>query len=238
MKVSGFLVAAAALAASGAAHASVIFDTISGVSQFNTNIVQFTNGGSPLGDSFAVNGVGHINSVSLSLGATNTADGGSVLIYIVPDAAGLPSHSGSTTNLTGATLLATVLDSSLTQVSGFNPALSTVKITPTPFAVTSGTYWIELVDGSDTNNGGTSTAATSALWGYNIDGSGVGTTNQFYSFNGGGTLNATSDAFGPYRMSVDATLSTAVPEPSTLAILGVSVIGLGIARRKARQTLG
>ena len=237
MKISGFfLVAAASLVGADAAHAAVLFDTITGVSQLGVNSVTAGSGASPLGDSFAVKGVGTLNSVWLDLGATSTTDGGSVLVYIVPDAGGAPSHVGLT--LTNRTLLGSFNDSALLGVSGSaaNPTLHTERIT-TNFAVTTGTYWIQLVDGSDTANGGTSLNPTSAVLGDNLDGSGVGTAGQFYSNNNGNnSIGVSPDEFGPYRMTINATItSTDVPEPTSFAILGAGVIGLGLSRQRVKK---
>lgn len=211
---------------SGSVSASVLFDTITGVSQVGLNDIEFVDGGSPLGNSFYVNGSGQVETVSFSLGAKTPTSGGSVLVFIVPDVNGLPAHSGSTTNLVGATLLGTIFDSSLLQVGSGNTPLPTTTIT-TDFAVNAGTYWIELVDGADRGNGGLDTQSTSAVWGYNIDGRGIGTSGQYYSTNSGGTLTATSDLLGPFRMAITGTIeSVAVPEPSSLLILCFSIWGL------------
>ena len=210
--------------AAGSARASVLFDTITGVAQSGYNTLQVGSGGSPLGNSFTVNTSGQIGRISLSLGAFNPTDNGSVLVYIVPDVSGLPSHVGSSTTLSNRTLLGTIRDTSLTLAGQSNAALPTTSI-QVNYQFSPGTFWIELVDSLDIANGGNGTAS-SAVWAYNADDAGFGTTNQFFSFNNGSSLVAVSDTSGPFRLTIDATVGdVAVQEPASVLVLGAALIG-------------
>jgi len=214
------------------ANAAVVFDTILGATQAGLNDVQFVGGGSPLGNSFHVNGSGQVETISFSLGAKTPTDGGSVLVFIVPDMNGLPAHYDSTTNLLGASLLGTIPDSSLMLVGSGNPALPTTTIT-TQFNVLTGTYWIVLVDAADSGNGGLALQSTSAVLGYNKDGHGIGTLGQSFSNNSAGMLTATPDEFGPYRLTITGTVELIdVAEPSSLLVMGSGLWGLWLRSRR------
>ena len=220
--------------ASGAARASLLFDTITGLPQSGYNTVQFGAGGSPLGNSFSVSDYGRLDRVSLSLSALDPMDSGSVLVYIVPDASGLPSHVGSSTTLANRTLLAIVPDLSLTLAGNSTNALPTTSITVS-YQYSPGVYWIELVDSGDRANGGGG-VASSAVWGYNANDAGTGTANQFFSVNNGDSLIAVADTAGPFRLTLEATIGdVAVPEPAGLLVFGAGLIGCHLLTGRRRR---
>ena len=168
--LSGVLVCNVALLLSNTAGASVIFDNIT--SQTSAGLFSMATGalGSPLGDSFAVQTAGTITSVSLNMAATSNTDGGSVLVFLVPDNSGTPSSTGRT--LTSDTLLGVILDFSLTTTA-------TTKTLVTSQSLSVGEYWIELVIHSgDTSNGG-SGVTSSAEWSFLSSAAGIGTSGQF-----------------------------------------------------------
>ncbi len=166
------------------------------------------------------------SSISLLLSAGNSADGGSVSVFLVPDngsggsngIAGAPTSqtpTGVFTNLNGALHVGTILDSALSA----SPSLAALWVNPT-ITTQDQEYWIELLP----------TAGASVAWAYDANAAGIGTTNQAYLNNfGGGSLIPASDTEGTYEFAV------ATPEPATIAVLGTGLTAMGLLRRR-RQT--
>jgi hypothetical protein len=139
------------------ANATTYFDTLAPSATFSGNA------DGPAGDgvnlmaaSFSDPGTPNFNSVTLALTADSPSDGGSTMVYLVPDdgsgapdVAGSPLLNGAGASFVDAVLLGTILDSSL-DVSGTGPSLVKLTVTPAEVAsVTSHTsddeYWIGLV---------------------------------------------------------------------------------------------
>lgn len=211
------------------ASAAVLLDTYNvGAGQDlggNAIAMDLVNGGGPFAQSFYAPTNDFISALGFALSASNPTDGGSVLVYLVPDDAsgGLPGVAGAPTytyvggptpsfSFDGATLLGSIADSTL----GSSPSLMMLSAS---FAVTPGEYWIALV----ANN-------SSANWWYNDGSAGIGDTNQNgFDLFGGPGVNAPetfADSLGSYEMVVDS------PEPAALALLGVGMTGLAWARRR------
>ena len=251
MKASYAVVGLAGLLVAGSAQASLLPGNAI-YSSFVTNApdqaanpsYSLTTGansvaGSPLAQEFDVTRPTDLTSLDLRLSdATAASDGGSILVYLVPSAPGnaLPTTTGTANQLAGATLLATITNSSL-PVAGVNGCIfggagATINQCNTVVSVndyigTDGDYWIALVNGSDTKNGGTNSDSSGAVWwrsGDNIGLDAAGLTNAHVNANG--VLTSQVDAPNAFEMQVNT------PEPASIALLGAGVTGLGFARRR------
>lgn len=198
--------------------------------------------GSPLAQEFYLSAPATLTSLDLRLSdATAATDGGSLLVYLVPSnglTSPLPTATGTT--LAGATLLGTILDNSL-PVSGangcvFGSASATINSCNTVLSIndyipTAGDYWIALTNGSDTNNGGTNTNSSGAVWwrsGDNIGLNAAGLDNAHVNMSGVLTSQA-GDPPNAFELQVNT------PEPASLALLGAGMAGLGLIRRRASK---
>jgi PEP-CTERM motif len=178
-----------------------------------------TQGGSPVAQEFTVPVPTFLGSLTFELADPTPSDGGSILVYLVPNGtANLPSASGIT--LTGATLLGSILDSSLSSTP------SEITISGDNARVAAGTDWIALVSTSTT---------TGAAWeraidtigldvGNNASNTDAGLYNAHTLAPGGTTLTSVNN--NSLEMQIDA------PEPASLALLGAGVMGLGFVRRR------
>lgn len=92
----------------------------------------------------------------------------------------------------------------------------------TPVSLTGGTrYWINVVS----SLGG----GSASWWGYADDNTGIGTALEFSSNPTDGTV---ANGF-PYQMQVQVSdANNAVPEPTTLALLSVGLVGIGFGKRR------
>ncbi|HEY0184309.1 MAG TPA: hypothetical protein VGC09_15975 [Rhodopila sp.] len=239
------------------ANADVVFSTMhTPVTPNSTRITLPNSGvsgsvprGGPIAESFYVSAATTITDVKLQLTANNPSDGASVLVYLVPDTgaggtgvAALPTFTGtgSSLSLSGATLIGSIADSLLSSTT--SGSLQTFN---TSLSVAAGEYWIAVE-----NTTGTGGVAGTAKWVFDVnpytDGTGTIGQEVFWQagqsgFPGYGTPAAFSDthystvATDPgqnnlYLAQVDT------PEPFSVAVLGVGLAGIGMARRLRRRT--
>lgn len=191
-------------------------------SSFNNNSINLhaplspSQGGSPVAQEFTVATPTIINSLAFELSDTTPTDGGSILVYLVPNGVGnLPSASGIT--LTGATQLGTISDASLST----SPGVVTIQ---TGVSVAAGTDWIALVDASTSD--GDLWYRTGDLIGLDV-GNNVGNTDAgLYDAHVSPAQTLISVTGNSLELQIDA------PEPASLAILGVGMAGVGFVRRR------
>jgi hypothetical protein len=85
-----------------------------------------------------------------------------------------------------------------------------------PITLAGGTrYWINVVSSVGTNS--------NSYWGYAADNTGVGTALEFNS----NPVDGTAPNGAPYQMEVRV-----VPEPATLALFSVGLVGIGFGKRR------
>lgn len=217
-----------------AAHATVVFDNLSNSSGFADTVA--SSGAGPLGGSFTtpVGGL-NLSELTLQLGGGISASNLAVTLYKDLSSGGPGPDTGSV-----VTTIATVADSTFAGMAFYKFAL------PTPVSLDPSTrYWVVLsASASDVATG----------WYYANDASGTNTAGEYtyanyLGANGFGPNVIANDGWGPYVMcvadgsdgcsvtgavTVDTSNNSPVPEPSSLVIIGVSLLGMAVTRWCAR----
>jgi hypothetical protein len=247
MKIFGIAIGIAALIAAGSAKAAVVYDTIDGLTADNHLKLLVQQNHAPLADAFTAALAETISSVTVQLtdssatSSTHVTDTGSVLVYLVPASGGLPSASGLT--LTGADFLGSISDTAL--IGG--GVVNNEKLA-TNASIAAGNYWLVLTSGSDPNNfnGTVNPTATTAQWATILTSTAAGSPGLPTSGFVSASANSTDTAFvggiitssNPSNPNGEVFMAeVATPEPASLALLGVGVIGLGIGRRRAKKSI-
>ena len=235
MKTRILTLGALAILTANVANAGVVFDTVTGIGPGVGSDGPAADGATIIAQSFTASPSNF--TISLNLSATTPHDGGSIMVFLSPDTGtnsgpggcgtpgpgvcGLPSFVGPApgynfTSLAGSQAIGTILDSSLTVA----PSLVTLKATP-PIATANNEYWVTLEFSSGASSG----------WAFETTSAGVGTTGQGFLNNAGGSpdlqpLSNAGPPFAAYQMTVTT------PEPATITVLGLGLVGLGYVRRR------
>jgi hypothetical protein len=224
-------VAALALLMTNGARADVLFDTISSLGGSLTP----DSGSGPIYDSstnlaasFTYTGASQINSIELLLGTSGSSTG-TTNAYLVSSltVGGVPAPNLDLTAPIGS--LGTINESLLPDVTTNGGIFQQVSLSLANLAasLTDGTeYWVLLEPQTNSE----------LIWGSNgsVAPSDVGATSEYSYSSAFGTpdssyANNNGQGIGPFDMIVST------PEPTTAALLGVGLAGLGYARRRVAR---
>jgi hypothetical protein len=183
-------------------NADVLYDNLSSVTS-GTDPLTSEGFSPPLFDSFST-GASGFNLADVQLLLQGSPSPGSLTVDLYSDSSTSP----------GAPLLSigTLSDNALfSTLSAVDFPLSS------PYALAANTrYWLVL----------NSTDGSTALWGWSLDQNALGVAGEYF----GNETGVYSNTEGPYQMRLSDT--TAVPEPTTMFLLGLGLIGLAIYGRK------
>ena len=209
----------------GAAQAGyVAFNNLSNGGAGNDAVANVSNGGAgPLAQSFSTTSAGSITGLKLFLGGGGI-DADSIVITLHNDL----SHSPG--SVLGSSL--TVSDSLVPAGAGGVYTLDNLQLANLFAPLTASTrYWIEIHDLYAGNN---PLLATNVTWSLAQDASGTGVSGQFTM--DAGTVGSNSGAIFPAVNRAPLLMEVDVPEPMTLAVLGVGIAGLGWVRNRRQKS--
>ena len=205
------------------AQASVVFDTVTGGSMEGYS-GPGSDGSNIMATSFSTAGSPDFSSISLLMLADNPTDGGSVMVYLVPDdGTGAAVGTAGSPYFSGAVQIGSILDSSLSATSTATPSLITLSGVVNTLVTSNNEYWIAL-----------DATGSSAEWIYNSGSTAGSTANQSsYSDYNGLYSDAGGATPGAFAMTVTTQASTSdTPEPASVTLLGGSLVGLGYFWRR------
>jgi hypothetical protein len=214
---------ASVLLSAGAARAEILFQTITqpiATSAFSAN----SGVDGPLAQSFYNTNPWQMMDLKLSLGDTDPAVGGSVIITLNADDSAIPGSQPGSQIATIATLTDAQVNASdaslLTDISVHDGIWDFSNLNYSLAANTS--YWIQV---ADTNSGG----LTNVFWNSvsaSATSDAIGAYNQWVYADAGNSQITSLAGVGAFEMQIDA------PEPASLAVLGSAVLAIGFARRR------
>ncbi len=142
---------AMALLMTTGAHATVLFDNITGQTQASFSGVN-ADGSNPIAQSFTVTGTEPITSLVLNVASTDATVGESTSVYFAADSSGTPA-------LSGWQLAGTLTDASLSS------SFTNVAITGLSQVLTDGTWWVLWIPRITPVSNGVRTRLMAAWWG-------------------------------------------------------------------------
>jgi len=196
------------------ASATVLFDNSTSLPINQYEPASATTNGA-LAESFQADAAASstLTSVSLDLKKGAGTSTGSIIVTLNSDVSGKPGGSIAT--------LGTIYDTQLSGTAAF------IGLTGLNVALTANAeYFIVLTDAVSGQN-------TKAQWATANNGAGTGTANQFGLYSSSSASQFDTMTVNPYLMTVTATdAGSAAPEPASIALLGMGLLGLGCARSR------
>lgn len=205
------------------ARADVLIDT-TGTASMGVDMIAPSNvvsgGGGPIADSFSVGTQGlQLSSVTLVLAATNATDGGAMVVSLWTNSPNGDANGNMPAPGELIANLATVNDSSLT--ASFSEVV--IPVTQAIALAANGRFWIEVANKP-------SLPVTSGQWDYTFSSSAAAIPSAANEFNWGNYAGYLDTSFADNVNGVDMFVVSAVPEPMSIALLGLAVLALGLAR--------